>query len=293
MADQRGRLARLIKYTSGDAKELIKLCIHDDPIHCYDNAFSLLDKEYGNPNRVSSKFLKQLRELPAIKITDTVGLKKIHLFLLKCQVYRKKGGLQDLDSAPLIRSIIAKLDMSYQENWRARAESTRRDKKREPSFNDFVNFIDFQACSANDPSYSREVMKDVKCYKVHFEEVTCFNCPFCNTDESPHSANSCPTLLDKSVSERYKLIFSNRLCFGCLKPISNDHYGKICSTKLKCSTCGKPHPTCLHEDSTVQIPECNKNLEKAKALAIQQISDSNSAVGLCIVPVYISHPDSP
>ena len=33
--DQRGRLARLLKYTSGDAKELIKGCVHEESETCY------------------------------------------------------------------------------------------------------------------------------------------------------------------------------------------------------------------------------------------------------------------
>ena len=43
------RLIRLLKYTEGDAKDLIKHCVHEDAENCYDTAVSLLEKEYGNP----------------------------------------------------------------------------------------------------------------------------------------------------------------------------------------------------------------------------------------------------
>ena len=35
--EQRGRLTRLIKYTSGEPKELIRHCVQEDPSECYDN----------------------------------------------------------------------------------------------------------------------------------------------------------------------------------------------------------------------------------------------------------------
>ena len=33
--DPRGRLARLLKYTSGNAKEMIKHCVQESPTMCY------------------------------------------------------------------------------------------------------------------------------------------------------------------------------------------------------------------------------------------------------------------
>ena len=45
--DPRQRLIRLLKYTRGDAKELIKHCIHEEADTCYDTALRLLEKEYG------------------------------------------------------------------------------------------------------------------------------------------------------------------------------------------------------------------------------------------------------
>ena len=46
--DQRGRLMRLLQYTSGEAKDLIKGCVHEDSSHCCDIAMELMNKEYGD-----------------------------------------------------------------------------------------------------------------------------------------------------------------------------------------------------------------------------------------------------
>ena len=53
--DQRGRLTRLIKYTSGDAKVLIKHCVHADSETCYDKAIKFLDAEYGSSHIIISE----------------------------------------------------------------------------------------------------------------------------------------------------------------------------------------------------------------------------------------------
>ena len=45
--DQRSKLTRLIHYTSGEAKELIKEFVHERE-NCYDKAIEMLDKEYGS-----------------------------------------------------------------------------------------------------------------------------------------------------------------------------------------------------------------------------------------------------
>ena len=51
--DPRGRLTRLIKYTKGEAKELIKNCIQEHPSRGYEHALSLLKNQYGDPHFIA------------------------------------------------------------------------------------------------------------------------------------------------------------------------------------------------------------------------------------------------
>ena len=50
IGEQRGRLARLLKYTSGNAKEMIKSCVWEPPT--YQHAKKILLEKYGNPYHV-------------------------------------------------------------------------------------------------------------------------------------------------------------------------------------------------------------------------------------------------
>ena len=71
--DQKGHLTCLVKYTSGEAKDLIKEFIHEDASKCYDLAIKALDDEYGNPQRLNSAYMRELKQWPKIQPNDVAG----------------------------------------------------------------------------------------------------------------------------------------------------------------------------------------------------------------------------
>ena len=56
VVDPKGRLTRLINYTKGEAKELVKHCIQQPTEVCYDNTKNMLMKRYGDPHRILSAY---------------------------------------------------------------------------------------------------------------------------------------------------------------------------------------------------------------------------------------------
>ena len=54
IVDPQGRLTRLIKYTDGQPKEMIKHCIQQPAAVGYKNAVSLLEEKYRNPHQRKS-----------------------------------------------------------------------------------------------------------------------------------------------------------------------------------------------------------------------------------------------
>ena len=56
--EPRGRLTRLIKFTTGEARELIKHCIQLPHNRGYQHARALLERTYGNPHRILSSYRK-------------------------------------------------------------------------------------------------------------------------------------------------------------------------------------------------------------------------------------------
>ena len=87
--DPRGRLTRLIKYTKGDPKEMIKHCVQQPAAVGYDNAKKLLQQRYRNPYRIMSMYRKEIKAWRLLKNSDGGSFQKFYNFLLKCESITK------------------------------------------------------------------------------------------------------------------------------------------------------------------------------------------------------------
>ena len=56
----RGRLTRLIKYTTEEAKDLIKHCIQQHSVEGYGNAMELLESRYGDPFKILANYRREI-----------------------------------------------------------------------------------------------------------------------------------------------------------------------------------------------------------------------------------------
>ena len=73
IGDARGRLTRLIKYTDGEPKEMIKPCIQQPANIGYKNARSLLKQKYGNPHSIIAGYRKEIKAWPQLKPADSAA----------------------------------------------------------------------------------------------------------------------------------------------------------------------------------------------------------------------------
>ena len=67
IAYSRGRVTRLLKYTSSEAKHLIKHCNQEPPCEGYETALELLKFRYGDPCKVSPTYRKEIIWWPTKK----------------------------------------------------------------------------------------------------------------------------------------------------------------------------------------------------------------------------------
>ena len=280
---QTGRLNRLIKYTEGEAKELIKHCVHEHTSECYDKALELLEKEYGNKFKISCAFMEELRTWPVIKQNDAAAMKKFYRFLLKCQTLQRNGELEVLNSPLSIRQIQLKLPSSQQDKWAKIVEQTRRQHGREAIFNDFVLFVDFENSVINDPVYSRcipsekkplhvntSIIKKTKSDSTLVEE----KCVACDSD---HNLEQCQIFLNKPIEEKKSLIQGSKLCFACFKP---GHISRGCTNRKICSVCGKGHHSSMHIG--------DKDIKQ-----LATVLTEHGITAMSIIPVMVHHKDDP
>ena len=85
--------------------------------------------------------------------------------------------------------------------------------------------------------------------------VWCIHCKL-----EGHSLVECDKFAHSSYVERFSVIKSVGLCFGCLK---QGHSSRFCKNRLQCSTCGGRHPTLLHD------PDKSQQIKKDMSLGVQ------------------------
>ena len=107
--DPRGRLTRLIKYTTGDAKELIKHCIQLPSIEGFKNAKYLSEKVYGNPHKSLVSYRREIKQWPQIKFGDAKNYRKFDNFLLKCRSVSASHRWNALDTTDMLCIMVSKL----------------------------------------------------------------------------------------------------------------------------------------------------------------------------------------
>ena len=66
--EPRGRLTRLITFTTGEARESIKHCIQLPHNRGYQHAGAHLERTYGNPHKILSSYQKEIKEWSPLKL---------------------------------------------------------------------------------------------------------------------------------------------------------------------------------------------------------------------------------
>ena len=299
--DPKQRLMRLLKYTEKGAKELIKHCVHEDAASCYNSALKLLEKEYGSPFGIATAYLEKLKAWPPVKSNDAAGLRELYRFLLRCDSYQRKGIVMDMNSPLTIRTIQLALPTNLQDKWASRAGRIRRKKAMEAAFADFLEFVEEESQTLNDPVYARNAPKESKSGDGRFktlateviqkqvrfeEEEKCtektgakeeekqgdqkISCPLCKRN---HDLDDCDDFTKKTPREKKSYLFRSKMCFSCY---GMGHTAKDCGNKRSCGTCGKEHPTGLHEVS----------------FKVSTVSGDDENGTMCIVPVRLCHKGS-
>ena len=241
--DPRGRLTRLIKYTTGKSKDLIKHCIQQSLSEGYTNALQLLRIRYGDPLMVLVTYRKEIRRWPTIKAGDASPFRLFHNFLLKCQSVTSNQTWNALDSPDTLCLMIAKFPRHIRDGWNRQVLAIRKRMCREPSLADLIGFVEEETLLVDDPLFFNNTVEQyldrtnkssnrgTTKYSVTLTEErnnlkqVQSRCPMC---QKFHDLDACCSYKKMEVGERRKFLMKQKLCFGCYEPISKDHSGRNC-----------------------------------------------------------------
>ena len=280
--DPFGKLARLIKYTRGEAKELIQHCSQMSQPDGFILAKKLLEKEYGDPHKVMSAYMKELNSWRTIKSGDIKGFKKFYRFLLKCNTNREgEVYLRLLDNPETLRILQLKLPQKIQDRWTRKAVQHREAHKKELDFTHFLEFIRVEVEVLDDPVYSSKPDQDDRGkndpkdhkepryqYRPHDQregnhriQTTLATrvtkpheaCLYC---ADRHDLDTCQKFLQLEHKEKKEYLFRQKFCFYCYGPFSRDEHGyNKCKERRTCTQCEGNHPTALHQEGQVDSIE--------------------------------------
>ena len=159
VASNADRLYYLDQHLTSEPKDLIGGCLHIEPDEGYTEARKLLQKEYGDPYKVSNAFMQKLSSWPVIKYDDGPALKRFSFFLTKCNNSMKNiAHMTVLNHPPNMQSIVQKLPNNLQTKWCENVEKNRRKDGKIAGFGDLTKFVEYAAESANDPIYSKDAL---------------------------------------------------------------------------------------------------------------------------------------
>ncbi len=313
--DPARRLEMLIKYTKGEARNLIKDCILiDNATEAYETAVTLMQSNYGHPAIVATAYQLKVERWPSIKAGDKEALRKYAVFVTGLMNARK--GIPDLastDGFEFLRSLAEKLPVPLQQQWVGIVGKCRDEETRAPRMEDFVKFITRIARDVNDPRVAglgyqkrNENKKSAFATSVQKRETktpTSHNLqtvsqPTCNTDkmktscvycgpETRHKLQECRKFRSITHQDKSKFCKDRGLCFSCLR---SGHMMKRCKNPEKCETCGKRHHTALHDDSRQQK---SSKQDSPTQMTTGCVNGECASTRMIIIPVTVTSAGSP
>ena len=295
----------LEQHLEGEPRELIGGCLHMDPSEGYEEARRLLEKEYGDPFKVSMAYVNKALKWSPIQPDDAPALKRLSLFLIKCKnAMMSVSHMNQLNHPTNMQTIAKKLPTHLQARWRDRAVKLK-EKGTIASFKDLAEFVTSAAESANDPVFGVQALgssqerrrdnnkRDTKKRPSPPDQtsssfatsitppplpgsgaghpsIKAKSCPFCN---ATHDLDDCAEFLKKTTDDRKSFLKDRKLCFACYEA---DHVSKGCVKRRTCKKCKKRHPTALHIDGFTLNRESAGN--EPQVTEVQSVLVSNARI---------------
>ena len=289
--DPKGCLTRLLRYLKGEPHELVQGCIYMPSDQGFKYAKELLKKRYGDPYRVYSEYMKELKEWPKIKPNDAQAFRKFHSFLIKFKSTTDCHKSSRSNSPEVLQTLSKKIPSYLQNRWGKIVLKVRKVGD-EATLEHFIQLVEDEVTLVNDPLFSHVALSDPKSklekkgpfLKTGLNKVPPsdnrrkLKCILCDQN---HHLDDCANFVKLPPKDRHDYVFNKRLCYCCLKPTSSKHTAKTCNRKKKCTSCEELHPTSLHD---YYVPPT-----KTGRIA----SNLDDSIGLCVVPVRLFHKGSP
>ena len=321
---EKRKLSYLIQYCTGEARTLIEDCVMMDPDEGFAEAKRLLQKEYGKPYEIARSFIDSLTRGPAIANTDYDGIIALAREMKKCQTTLNQIQYEsDLNSTPTMYAIMHRLPDFMQQKWMEKALKFDKDN-REPTFNDFFEFIQDRAAILK-TSIGKEVLrkklekksttkqvseerkktdkpKALRTLATSETEVKQISGPAPQSTSKPAEASTTKPTAPKTCKHCTKDHYLNQ-CDSfkaldiekrwdfvkenrlCFNCLNGGHRIDDCKYRKRCSECNRKHNVMLHKDKPIADPE--KKPEKESVATTAVCTRNSKAIAFPVVAVTV------
>ena len=139
-----------------------------------------------------------------------------------------------MDMLETLCVLVSKLPCDFRDRWNKKAQGIKRNYSRVPCLSDFSGFVNEGAILVNEPIFPKEAVhkyvthpyaklkkhKKIRYFATHSTKEVFMICPLC---DSKRSLDECKSSEEKSLQERSRFLFEQKLCYGCFSPIPSCH----------------------------------------------------------------------
>ena len=313
--DSSAKLARLMQYCTGKAKQVIECCAVMEPNEGYIKARQLLQDRFGDSFTIAETWVRKITEGPGLKASDRELLRDFADDLNSCrQTLEMMGYMAEVNCQSVLVKVVLRLPVYLQNRWKGVVRDIRKRKFRNPDICDLSQFVSDAAEEAIDVVYGHitDVKREVKSTTPRRQVGRGFNysvvtgaeksantsvnynrssqgdgslkCVLCS---GGHSLFGCSIFKKMKLSARLNVVNGSRLCHNCLRP---GHSANACTLRRTCSVpgCGEKHTKFLHSpvqdvrepaqmESTNQSGSSSRNAETS---TFTEVKGSSASCGL-------------
>ena len=216
----------------------------------YQKAVKLLSDRYGDPREVVDAHLHRITNWHNIKEKDRDAFERFAdalqaaVFALDKPDYR-----HELSNMPLCTQLVRKLPPSEKNEWVRQVER----KQVTENVKGLAEYAQLRVKSLrkrdryNTPAPPKEDPKFNPKFahkRTYLAKAQAGKCSLCDGTEK-HKEGDCPVFLAGDANQRWALVKSKKVCFGCLQL---GHQRRQCTVSSKCgvNSCEKGHHKLLH-----------------------------------------------
>jgi hypothetical protein len=257
----------------------------------YDEAWSLLEKRYGNERLIVQAHIRKILNSPTINKCTAASLRQLsddvrsNLAALKA-LNRPVQHWDDI----LVTIIPDKLDFHSNREWQGKLGNEMPDSKTLLDFLEsrYQHVASITASSANQTSQEKSGQNKSSKHQSSSNSVIINkqSCAFCK--KTNHSLHQCTSFLRLSTDEKLKQVISLKLCENCLR---GNHSTANCKSNNTCRDCKGRHHTLLHGTktqindsvpSTSTVSHCNaQHSENLLLTAVVLVKDCHEKYHQC------------